>query len=724
MRNYYAVVSLFIVLNAIYVKANEDNSSLKKSPIIIDADTYHYDGAENNITVTAVGDVEAVQDNQKVLADKLEYNYSNDKLTATGHTVYYDKEGNVLNADKVILYNQMQYGEADNLTINLNNDSTVRGTHAYKENDKWLNINDGFYTSCKICEGKAPIWNIKAKEAALDEEEQKMTYNHALFEFYGKPIFYTPYLSHYTRKAKRKTGFLSPIYGGSSYLGKAVKLPFYLNLAPNYDATITPVYTSSRGPVLEGEYRHLLKNGQMKTRGSITSAKDYTPPNGQSQNNHDIRYNLESEGKFGIFNRKNIGWQIANTSDKTYRKDYNYGNEDFLTSRLYTNSYQTDSSYEIQTLSFQNLRPETSSNQNHMNQTPIVLPYIESENLLHRFNDNSKWTISSSMYKINRYNGPDTNRLSIKNMWNKSHLTDNGQSIDLYSSFRNDLYYYDNAPVNNKDYTGYTSRNIPEAGAKWTMPFGRDFGDNQYMISPIATAVATPYSNYNRDIYNEDSGDTNEINDINLFSTSQFKGLDLIENTPRVGYGVENSLYNKSGSNISFLLGQMYQQKAQVYFSDSGNNHFSDFIGRLKFDYPDKFNLSYQFTIDKSNYENKTNELSSTYIYKKLFIRSDLLYYRNGQIVNGVKNRRELFLETGIKGYKDLSFSVNARKNLSPKKDNPDLYTSANGWISYGAKTSYLNDCIEYSFNINRDLTSNDGKSYNTSYWFQINLKT
>lgn len=721
MRLKNFVIPLVSVFPVALVYAQELTKN--KSPIIIDANQYDYQGEENNIIVTAIGDVEAFQDNQRVTADKIEYNYSKDKLTATGNTIYYDREGNVMHADKVILYNKMEYGEADNLKIDLISDATLKGSRAYKDNNKWFNIKDGFYTSCKLCEGKAPIWNIKAKKASLDEEEQKMYYKHAVFEYYGVPVLYTPFFSHYTSKAKRKTGFLSPIYGASTYLGESVKLPFYLNLAPNYDATITPFYTTKKGPVLEGQYRHLFNNGSMKNKGSITSANKYTPPNGQAQNKYNIRYSFESDAHFAILDRKNIGWQIANTSDKTYRKDYNYGSEDYLTSRIFTNSFQKDSYYEIQTISFQNLRPETSSEQNYINQNPMLLPYVQTENLLHRFDNDTRWYLTTNSYKIQRYNGPDTNRISIKNSLNKDILTDNGQNINLFTSLRNDFYHYDQAPVNNEVYTGYTTRVIPEAGAKWTMPFGKKIGDNQFMISPILSAVASGYSDYNKDIYNEDSGDTNEINDINLFSNTQYKGIDLVENAPRLGYGVENSFFHKSGSNANLLIGQMYQQRTQTAFADSGD-HFSDYIGRLKLDFVEMAQLSYQFTLDRNNYKNKTNEINSIFFYKKAFFRTDLLYYRNGQIVNDVKNRRELFLETGIRDYKNISFSVNARKNLSPKKDNPNLYTDANGWISYGFKTSYTNDCIEYSMNMNRDLTSSNGKPLNTVFWLQINLKT
>jgi LPS-assembly protein len=614
----------------------------------------------------------------------------------------------------------MKYGSIDRFTMLLPDSSIVKGNSAQKNDSRWLKIAEGFYTACKLCENKPPIWNINATTASHDEEKHKMSYQNAVFKFHGTPVFYTPYFSHYTSKADRKSGFLRPIYGGSTYLGKAIKIPYYLNLAPNYDATITPVFTSLRGQVLEGEYRHLFKLGETKTKGSITSTDHYESPSDQAPLKNNIRYNFESKANFFEEEKKNFGWQVNTTSDKIYRRDYGYGSEDFLTSRVFTNTNQATGFFDIQLMSFQNLRPKTGDDENQMHQTPMVLPFSETKHELYRFNDDSRWYLSTNILKIHRYDGPDSNRLSIKNQWQKSLLLDNGNIFNFFSSVRQDIYYYEDAPVNNKNYTGTTSRTIPETGVNWSFPLGKKVKDSYVSVTPIVTAIATPYTNYNKDIYNEDSGESNEINNTNLFSESQFRGIDLVENTPRVGFGIKNSIYYRDKFNASSLLGQMYQTRPQIYFSSDNNNHLSDYIGRINLEFNNILTLSYQFTIGNHDFKNKTNELTSTYQYKKAYITTDLLYYRNGQVVNDVKNRREVYFETGIRDYNNMSFSINARQNLSSEKDNPGL---SNGFVNYGGKVKYTDDCIEYAISLNRDLTSNEDKQANTTYWFEIVLK-
>ena|GEM_PF-4054070 len=698
------------------------DQSLSESPIIINADSFNYSGSNNNEIINYKGAVEVSQDNQKLFADILEYNYEKDSLTAKGKVTLIETSNYKVDANKMILYNEMKYGSIEHFTMTLPDNSTVKGNSADKDNNRWLKIDQAFYTACKLCDNKPPTWNINASTASHDEEQHRMTYKNAVFRFYGTPIFYTPYFSHYTSQAKRKSGFLRPIYGGSTYLGKAIKTPYYLNLAPNYDATITPVFTSLRGNVLEGEYRHFFEIGQVETKGSITSSDHYDIPSDQTGLKNNIRYNFESNADFYEQEKRNFGWKINTTSDKIYRRDYGYGGEDFLTSRIFNNSNYKTGYFDIQAMSFQNLRPRTPDNENQIHQTPMALPFAESKHEIYKFKDSSKWYLSTNILKIQRYNGPDTNRLSIKNKWQKSLLLNNGNAFTFFSSVRQDIYYYDDAPINNnsKIYTGTTSRTIPETGVHWSLPLGKKVSDSYVSITPIITAIATPYTNYNKDIYNEDSGESNEINNTNLFSESQFRGIDLVENTPRVGYGIKNSIYYRDKFNASSLFGQLYQAKPQVYFSSDNDTHFSDYIGRVKLDFNRKFILSYQFTIGNKDLKNKTNELTTTYNYKKAYISSDLLYYRNGQIVNDVKNRRELYVETGIRDYNNIGFSVNARQNLSSRKDNPNL---PNGFVNFGGKAKYTNDCIEYSLSLTRDLTTNENKEANTTYWFEIVLK-
>ena len=83
--------------------------------------------------------------------------------------------------------------------------------------------------------------------------------HNATIEMEGVPIFYTPWLT-FPIDDRRKSGFLFPEVGKDSNGGADIALPYYFNLAPNYDATLTPRYIADRGLLTELELRYLGHN--------------------------------------------------------------------------------------------------------------------------------------------------------------------------------------------------------------------------------------------------------------------------------------------------------------------------------------------------------------------------------------------------------------------------------------------------------------------------------
>src|SRR5690606_34989217 len=97
------------------------------------------------------------------------------------------------------------------------------------------------------------------------------TARHAYLTFFGVPLLYTPYIS-FPIDDRRKTGLLPPRLGYSNDGGLDLALPYYLNLAPNYAATLTPRLLSKRGVMLGAEARHLAP--LLQSRGYVEFMPD------------------------------------------------------------------------------------------------------------------------------------------------------------------------------------------------------------------------------------------------------------------------------------------------------------------------------------------------------------------------------------------------------------------------------------------------------------------
>jgi LPS-assembly protein len=115
---------------------------------------------------------------------------------------------------------------------------------------------DARYTTC---EPNVDDWYIKAKEIELDDYTQSGTAKNAYVEFKGVPLLYAPWMS-FSFNNERKSGLLAPTVGTTSRSGFETLIPYYINIAPDKDATVGVRYLSKRGVQLQGEFRYLGEN--------------------------------------------------------------------------------------------------------------------------------------------------------------------------------------------------------------------------------------------------------------------------------------------------------------------------------------------------------------------------------------------------------------------------------------------------------------------------------
>ncbi|MES2207930.1 MAG: LPS assembly protein LptD [Pseudomonadota bacterium] len=114
------------------------------------------------------------------------------------------------------------------------------------------------------CPGPDPDWWIESKKITLDQSKGIGEAHDAALYFKGVPLFVTPWMD-FSLTGQRKSGLLLPTFGTSSERGFEFQTPIYLNLAPNYDATLTPRYMTKRGLQLNSQFRFLTphQKGEM-----------------------------------------------------------------------------------------------------------------------------------------------------------------------------------------------------------------------------------------------------------------------------------------------------------------------------------------------------------------------------------------------------------------------------------------------------------------------------
>jgi LPS-assembly protein len=173
------------------------------------------------------------------------------------------------------------------------------------------------YTSCTVDGGGTPAWLLSTDRVRLDFEANEGIAEGGVLRFLGVPILAAPILSFPLTDA-RKSGWLPPSINIDNKSGLEVQVPYYWNIAPQRDATLTPVVFSRRGLGLDSEFRYL----EARHRGDIQTR---WLPNDSVYG--DGRYSLEwrQQGRgvsVGAFDRLRWGHAGQRASDDNYWKDF------------------------------------------------------------------------------------------------------------------------------------------------------------------------------------------------------------------------------------------------------------------------------------------------------------------------------------------------------------------------------------------------------------------
>ena len=215
------------------------------------------------------GNVTIEQGTRQVQSDEMVYNQSEEVIEAEGNFRLWD-QGVFVAGDRAraeidqdlfavwpatafMLENEHGHGDAAEIR-------TVR-------NERMI-ANDVSYTTCNPGEND---WRITARSVEFDRVESTGTAQNTWLEFKGQRVFYLPWMS-FPLSSQRKSGFLAPTYGTSGFGGLVVEVPYYFNLAPNYDATLTARTMSERGVQTQGEFRFVSR-----AYGSGRVAAHYLP---------------------------------------------------------------------------------------------------------------------------------------------------------------------------------------------------------------------------------------------------------------------------------------------------------------------------------------------------------------------------------------------------------------------------------------------------------------
>jgi len=276
------------------------------------------------------GDTALQRLDQLLRADSLTYDADTTAYDAEGH-VRYQERGMLFSADSMKGTTTPEYGVADNVQYQLlssrGNGVASQAIMLDQDRDK---LHDVTYSTCDL---HNRVWEIEAKTMTMDRNEGLGRAHGVTMRVKGVPFLWLPYM-RFPIDNRRQTGFLYPSFGKRSRAGFFVSIPFYWNIAPNYDATFTPVWYADRGGMLDSQARWLTGT----SKGELNL--EYMP--------HD-KVAGRNRGYLTLRNRTKLPWDlrwntyIARATDKAWFQDFG---ENLITSRavqLHSSSYVSSS---------------------------------------------------------------------------------------------------------------------------------------------------------------------------------------------------------------------------------------------------------------------------------------------------------------------------------------------------------------------------------------------
>jgi LPS-assembly protein len=743
--------------------------------MLVQANEIRYD--YTNLQVSAVGNVQIYYNGATIEADKVIYDQRTKRLHAEGNARLTEADGKVSYGELLDLSDDYRDGFIDSLRLETADQTRMAASRANRTEGNYTVFQSGIYTACEPCRDdprKPPLWQVKAARIIHNESEKMLYFEDARIEFFGVPLAWMPYFSAPDPTVKRKTGFLMPIVTTSSGYGVGVEIPYYIALAPNYDATISPRITSSQGPLVRGEWRQRFEDGQLTIRGAAIDQldKDKFIVNGaETPGFRDFRGSAEASGRFNLSPQWTWGFDAVGLSDQTFFQDYkiiplqnkavdpilNYMTE--AISQIYLTGRGDRSYFDMRAIHYYGL----AWGSDVQGTLPNVLPVIDYAYTFDQpvfggelstrmnFTNINRQTASFDAISANALNlglcninsadptqktpancllrgvPGDYARLSAEVNWRYQYIDPLGQVFIPFASLRGDAaaLAIDNQPgVSNYIDTGDStvSRAMPTVGLEYHYPFIGVTSWGTQTIEPIAQLIVRPNETAIGKLPNEDSQSL-IFDDTNLFKVDKFSGWDRVEGGGRANAGIQYTAQFNRGGNLNMLFGESYQLFGLNSFAvgDATNTGLgsgldttrSDYVARIQFQPNQIYSFTSRFRFDHDDFSVQRLELEARANFDRWNV-SVLYGDYAAQPQLGFLTRRDGVLTSGAYKVSD-NWVVNGGIRYDIQNGKPSQTRLGLG---------YIDDCFIMSFQYYADYTFAGSLTSSQTYMLQVSLRT
>jgi LPS-assembly protein len=691
---------LFIVATAGWLSAQSPESD---EPAILIADNvFISDGS----TLVAEGNVEAIQGDRRLKAQKITYDRSTKKMTIEGPIILQQGTGTLILADAAELDRDLLNGLLTGARMVLDQQLQLAAVHISQTAGRYSQLYKTTATSCRVCDdGSPPLWQIRAQQVIYDDVEQQLYFDHAQFRVLNVPVFYLPRLRLPGPGLDRATGFLRPSLAINSQLSTGIKVPYFIKLGDHRDLTLTP-YLSSKTRTLEYRYRQKFRTGRIYFQGAIS---DDALLEGEA------RGYLFATGNFNLKRNYKLSFRIEATSDKAYLRDYDYSNTDRLTSEFAISRTSRDTYFHAGLVNYYSLRDDVSNDTE-----PTIIGDVFYDRRYFPSAIGGELRVGLDLHSHYRQSdldidgpdpdeivdGRDVSRLTSELMWLRDWTFGNGLRVDGKAGVAVDFFNI----RQDANYGSVVTDVAPQTALALSYPMMRSTGEGVvHHLEPVAKVAWIGGSSDN--VPNDEST-RQDFDEGNLLSLSRFPAADRREHGVAAAYGVNWTRIDPAGWEARLNVGQVIREDADDNFTFTsglrGTQSGYLVAGQIKTQ--NGLNLTARTVFDDGFSFSKA-EIRTAFINKNMSLVGSYVWL----VDDPLENRLDPISELALAGSFPLSRHWRARANF--RYDIQEF-----GTTRAGAGFTYRNECVEVDLSVQRRFTSSSVVDPSTSFGFTISL--
>ena len=645
-----------------YVYSNDLFYDRKLQKIYTDKETIIKDKKQNvfNLEDNFVFDI----NNEIITSDKT-------NIIDNNNNEYGFEKAKIDLKNNAIAGKELKVNFMDSYFGNPDNDPILKGRGATSNENK-TKIYKAVFTTCNTENKKCPGWEIQSEEFTHDKINKVFEYKNSWLKIFDKKVLYFPFFSHPDPSVERKSGFLTPVYGGSDNFGSWINIPYFKVINEEKDLTFNPRIYADDKIILQSEYRQAFENSNLISDFSFNN-------DGKNTNTHlfaKIDGNLNSKTKFDF--------KYQDVTNDNYLKIHNLSdsspiieNESLLTTQFkITKNIDDNTNLDTSFTVYEDLSKRDSD------RFQYILPnftYAKNITIPNSYNGNYKFISSGFQknYDTNKYESLLINDFLFEsnNIISESGLLNN---YDLLIKNFNSYTENSSSYTEKEDYEVFGSILL-----KTSFPLKKVNEYSQNYLKPIMAIRYSP--NNTKNISDKDV----RLNYNNIFSLNRIGTNEIVEGGKSVSLGLEYEKRNLLDKKIiGFNIANSISGKKNNNLPTKSklNETRSDFVGSLSYNPNDILNFDYNFSYDK-NLDGSNYDSVSASINVNNFVTNFNFISEDGEIGNN-----EIITNT-------TTFKLNNENNLKFKtsKDLKNNFTEY-----YNLIYSYETDCLIASAEFNK----------------------